>query len=78
MQIRLGYELVYACPQSTPMILTLNVHYSRVSDLLAPDHIGRVLIAQPAGGRTPSRRGGCPNQQRLRSCDPDRLQGLGR
>ena len=39
MQIRLGYELAYACPQRTPMILTLNVHYSRVSDLLAPDHI---------------------------------------
>ncbi|MCG6895896.1 MAG: transglutaminase family protein [Thiocapsa sp.] len=39
MQIRLGYELIYACPQPTPMILTLNVHYSRVSDLVAPDHI---------------------------------------
>ncbi|NEX22716.1 transglutaminase family protein [Thiorhodococcus mannitoliphagus] len=39
MQIRLGYELVYRCPQRTPMILTLNVHYSRVSDLLGPDHI---------------------------------------
>ncbi len=39
MQIRLGYELVYGCPQRTPMILTLNVHYSRVSDLVHPDHI---------------------------------------
>jgi transglutaminase-like putative cysteine protease len=39
MQIRLGYELLYACPQPTPMILTLNVHYSRVSDLITPDHI---------------------------------------
>lgn len=44
MQIRLGYELVYACPQRTPMILTLNVHYSRVSDLVVPDHI----VTQPA------------------------------
>ena len=44
MQTRLGYELVYTCPQRTPMILTLNVHYSRVSDLLAPDHI----LTQPA------------------------------
>ncbi|WP_245232674.1 hypothetical protein [Thiorhodococcus minor] len=44
MQIRLGYELAYTCPQRTPMILTLNVHYSRVSDLLAPDHI----LTQPA------------------------------
>lgn len=39
MQIRIGYELVYSCTQPTPMILTLNVHSSRVSDLLAPDHI---------------------------------------
>ncbi len=39
MDIRIGYELTYACPQPTPMILTLNVHYSRVSDLVAPDHI---------------------------------------
>ena len=39
MQIRIGYELTYACPKRTPMILTLNVHFSRVSDLVAPDHI---------------------------------------
>jgi transglutaminase-like putative cysteine protease len=39
MKIRIGYELVYQCPQPTPMILTLNVHFSRVSDLLVPDHI---------------------------------------
>jgi len=37
MQIRLGYELVYQCPQPTPMILNLHVHYSRTSDLLSPD-----------------------------------------
>jgi len=43
MQIRLGYELIYSCPQRTPMILTLNVHYSRVSDLVVPDHI----VTQP-------------------------------
>jgi transglutaminase-like putative cysteine protease len=39
MQIRFGYELIYECPQPTPMIVTLNVHYSRVSDLAVPDHI---------------------------------------
>jgi transglutaminase-like putative cysteine protease len=39
MRIRLGYELVYECPKPTPMILTLNVHHSRVSDLEAPDHV---------------------------------------
>jgi transglutaminase-like putative cysteine protease len=39
MRIRIGYELTYECPQPTPMILTLNVHFSRVSDLVSPDHI---------------------------------------
>lgn len=39
MLIRIGYELVYDCPQPTPMILTLSVHYSRASDLVAPDHL---------------------------------------
>ncbi len=44
MQIRVGYEIVYDCPQPTPMILTLHVHASRVSDLVAPDH----LITSPS------------------------------
>jgi transglutaminase-like putative cysteine protease len=44
MQIRVGYDLVYGCVQPTPMILTLNVHYSRVSDLVRPDH----LVLQPS------------------------------
>jgi transglutaminase-like putative cysteine protease len=39
MQIRLGYELIYECPQPTPMILTLNIHFTRVSDLVVADHI---------------------------------------
>ena len=39
MRIRVGYELAYDCPQPTPMILMLNIHYSRVSDMLAPDHL---------------------------------------
>ena len=39
MQIRVGFEMVYRCPQPTPMILTLSIHYSRVSDLLRPDHL---------------------------------------
>jgi hypothetical protein len=39
MQIRLGYELIYECPQPTPMILTLNIHFTRVSDLVTADHI---------------------------------------
>jgi len=39
MKISVGFELVYDCPQPTPMILTLSIHYSRVSDLLKPDHL---------------------------------------
>src|SRR6266498_2368664 len=44
MQIRVGYELIYDCPQPTPMLLTLNIHYTRVSDLIRPDH----LLVQPS------------------------------
>lgn len=39
MLIRVGYELVYQCPQPTPMILALNIHYSRASDIVRPDHL---------------------------------------
>ena len=39
MKIRIGYELIYDCPQPTPMILTLSVHYTRVSDIVIPDHM---------------------------------------
>ena len=48
MQIRVGYEMIYSVPQPTPMILTLNVHFTRVSDLVAPDHI----ITTPSVPRT--------------------------
>ena len=44
MQIRVGYELIYDCPQPTPMILTLSVHFTRVSDIVIPDH----LITSPS------------------------------
>jgi transglutaminase-like putative cysteine protease len=37
MQIRVGYELIYDCAQPTPMMLLLNVHHSRVAELVAPD-----------------------------------------
>ncbi len=39
MKLRVGYELKYAFPNPTPAILMLNVHFTRVSDLSAPDHI---------------------------------------
>ena len=41
MQIRAGYEIIYNCPQDTPMILMVHVHYSRASDIVdsrSPDH----------------------------------------
>jgi len=38
-QIRVGYEMIYQCPQWTPMVLTLNIHYSRASDILKPDNV---------------------------------------
>ncbi len=44
MKIRIGFDLAYDCPQPTPMLLCLSVHYSRASDLLVPDH----LIARPS------------------------------
>ena len=39
MQIRLGYELIYRCPQPTPMILNLNIHYTRAADLVRADNM---------------------------------------
>ena len=44
MQIRVGFEMVYDCPQPTPMIFNLNVHYSRVSDLVGHND----LLVDPA------------------------------
>ena len=37
MKLSVGFDIVYDCPKPTPMILTLSIHYSRVSDLLRPD-----------------------------------------
>jgi transglutaminase-like putative cysteine protease len=41
---RAGYDLIYDFHKPTPLILTLNIHYSRASDLIRPDH----LIANPS------------------------------
>jgi transglutaminase-like putative cysteine protease len=49
MQIRLGYELIYNFPQPTPMILALNIHYSRASDIIIPDFL-TTDPAVPIGG----------------------------
>lgn len=39
MNFRIGYDINYEFPDKTPAVLMLNVHYSRVSDLTAPDSI---------------------------------------
>ena len=44
MRIRFGCELAYDLPQATPMIVMLNVHYSRAADLERPD----LLVTTPS------------------------------
>jgi transglutaminase-like putative cysteine protease len=39
MRIRVGFEMVYDCAQPTPMIFNLNVHFTRVSDLVGRDDL---------------------------------------
>jgi transglutaminase-like putative cysteine protease len=39
MLIKAGFEIVYDCPQPTPMLLTLSPHASRLNDLLAPQRV---------------------------------------
>jgi len=43
MRIRAGYELIYDCPQQTPMVLMLNIHHTRAGDLVVPDR----MVAKP-------------------------------
>ena len=44
MRIHVGCELSFEFPQTTPMIATLNVHFSRASELERPDY----LITNPS------------------------------
>jgi transglutaminase-like putative cysteine protease len=37
--INAGYDITYQCPQPTPMLLMLNVHPSRMDDVLTPHQI---------------------------------------
>ena len=39
MKIRVGYELSYDFPQSTPMIMVLGTHFTRASDVITPDRM---------------------------------------
>jgi len=44
MQLRTGYELIYSFPQPTPIILLVNIHESRASDIVVSD----ALTTEPA------------------------------
>ena len=37
MQLQVGYEMIFDCPQQTPMLLMLNIHHTRASDIVVPD-----------------------------------------
>ena len=49
MQIRVGYELIYDCPQPTPMMLVVNIHHSRAADIVVPDHLTTDPMVPVAG-----------------------------
>ena len=46
MQIRVGFEMVYEFAARTPVVLMLNVHPSRASDMIRPDQL-RIAPALP-------------------------------
>ena len=39
MKLRVGYELLYDCPQATPMILMLHIHHTRAPDIITADQL---------------------------------------
>src|ERR1700731_3808108 len=51
MKIRVGYELIYDFPKSTPVIMVLGTHFTRASDVIVPDH----LITSPSVPISPYR-----------------------
>jgi hypothetical protein len=51
MKIRVGFEMLYDFPQPTPMIMVLGTHFTRASDVIAPDF----LTTTPAVEITPPR-----------------------
>ena len=44
MQLRVGFEMTYQCPQPTPMVVALSIHPSRADDLVSGDD----LVTEPA------------------------------
>ncbi|MGC1411889.1 MAG: transglutaminase family protein [Acetobacteraceae bacterium] len=51
MQIGVGYKFIYEFPQPTPLLLTVHIHYSRASDLVAADHLVTVPSLPVTGYR---------------------------
>lgn len=39
MRLRLGFEMIYDCPQPVPMIFNVHVHFTRASDLVCRDDL---------------------------------------
>jgi hypothetical protein len=39
MKLRVGYELIYECPQPTPMILMLHIHHTWAPDIIVADQV---------------------------------------
>jgi transglutaminase-like putative cysteine protease len=39
MQMRIGFEMTFDCPQPTPMLMALSVHFTRASDLVRHDDL---------------------------------------
>jgi transglutaminase-like putative cysteine protease len=70
MKIRLGYEILISHPQYTPMLTMLNIHHSRVGDILVADHMVttpavNVVQYRDSFGNLPSRLIAPPGQLRL-------------
>ena len=51
--IKVGCELTYECPQPTPMLLMLNIHYSHAYEIIKPD----LLVVSPNVPISPYRDG---------------------
>ena len=44
MKIKIGFEIAFEAPQPTPMVILLNVHPSRQSDVLTSDQITTIPL----------------------------------
>jgi transglutaminase-like putative cysteine protease len=44
LELRVGFDLIYSFPQPTPIILLVNIHHSRTSDIVVPDR----LVTEPS------------------------------